>query len=309
MDIDRSSPIVILTGAGISAESGLATFRDQGGLWEGHSIEDVATPQGFHKNPDLVFDFYNTRRREAANARPNAAHNALAALENAWGDNFLLITQNVDDLHEKAGSSRPCICSTRFEPAFSPRMLTICMKRRVRSGCYICMADSIPRFVTNAEAISIGRVILTGTVSAPAAAARRCALTSSGSAKCPTTWTQLRTRLQRPDCSLRSAPPARSIPPPVSWPKRRAPVRARWRFVDRCIHHQGIDRATHGVHQCLDTAVNTAQVAEINAQMVKPTTREVHAISSSGGSDRITGGSDHRPAAIDQSLGGVEAHS
>ncbi|WP_174803961.1 NAD-dependent deacylase [Martelella limonii] len=106
MKTDRSSPIVILTGAGISAESGLATFRDQGGLWEGHSIEDVATPQGFHKNPDLVFDFYNMRRAEAAKARPNAAHNALAALENAWEGDFLLITQNVDDLHEKAGSKR-----------------------------------------------------------------------------------------------------------------------------------------------------------------------------------------------------------
>lgn len=117
MKIDPSSPIVVLTGAGISAESGLATFRDQGGLWEGHSIEDVATPAGFHKNPDLVFDFYNMRRREAAKARPNAAHNALAALENAWDGDFLLVTQNVDNLHEKAGSKRVLHMHGRLDSA------------------------------------------------------------------------------------------------------------------------------------------------------------------------------------------------
>ncbi|AJY44735.1 NAD-dependent deacylase [Martelella endophytica] len=106
MPISAHPSIVVLTGAGISAESGLATFRDQGGLWEGHSIEDVATPEGFARNPDLVNDFYNQRRREAKLARPNSAHNALAALENAWDGDFLLVTQNVDELHEKAGSKR-----------------------------------------------------------------------------------------------------------------------------------------------------------------------------------------------------------
>ncbi|MET3599574.1 NAD-dependent deacylase [Martelella mangrovi] len=104
MQISPKASIVVLTGAGISAESGLATFRDNGGLWADHDIRDVATPEGFYRNPGLVFDFYNMRRREAAKASPNAAHNALAALENAWPGDFLLVTQNVDNLHEKAGS-------------------------------------------------------------------------------------------------------------------------------------------------------------------------------------------------------------
>lgn len=104
MSISPKASIVILTGAGISAESGLATFRDQGGLWADHDIRDVATPEGFARNPDLVCDFYNMRRREARKAQPNAAHYALARLENDWPGNVLLVTQNVDDLHERAGS-------------------------------------------------------------------------------------------------------------------------------------------------------------------------------------------------------------
>lgn len=96
--------IVILTGAGISAESGLGTFRDEGGLWAQHRIEDVATPEGFARNPQLVHDFYNARRAQAAEAQPNAAHAALADLENQLDGDVLIVTQNVDDLHEKAGS-------------------------------------------------------------------------------------------------------------------------------------------------------------------------------------------------------------
>lgn len=96
--------IVILTGAGISAESGLGTFRDQGGLWAQHRIEDVATPEGFSRDPDLVMGFYNSRRSQAASASPNAAHKALARLERAPGHQVIIVTQNVDDLHEKAGS-------------------------------------------------------------------------------------------------------------------------------------------------------------------------------------------------------------
>lgn len=102
--IAAGDSIVVLTGAGISQESGLDTFRDQGGLWARHSIEDVATPEGFVRDPDLVFDFYNLRRREAAAARPNAAHLALAELEARWPGRFLLVTQNIDGLHEVAGS-------------------------------------------------------------------------------------------------------------------------------------------------------------------------------------------------------------
>ncbi|SDX66068.1 SIR2 family NAD-dependent protein deacylase [Hymenobacter psychrophilus] len=96
--------IVALTGAGISAESGLATFRASDGLWENHRIEDVATPEGWAKNPALVLDFYNQRRAAARAAQPNAGHLALAGLEDQF--EVVVITQNVDDLHERAGSSR-----------------------------------------------------------------------------------------------------------------------------------------------------------------------------------------------------------
>lgn len=96
--------IVILTGAGISAESGLGTFRDEGGLWAQHRIEDVATPEGFARNPQLVVDFYNARRAQAHEAQPNAGHAALARLQAEHKGDVLLVTQNVDSLHEKAGS-------------------------------------------------------------------------------------------------------------------------------------------------------------------------------------------------------------
>lgn len=98
--------IVILTGAGISAESGISTFRDTHGLWENHRLEDVATPEGFERDPKLVLDFYNLRRRALLSdeIQPNAAHLALAEFEKQWNGPFLLVTQNVDDLHERAGS-------------------------------------------------------------------------------------------------------------------------------------------------------------------------------------------------------------
>lgn len=96
--------IVVLTGAGISAESGLATFRDEGGLWEGHDPMTVATPEAFQDDPDLVHRFYDQRRAALERVRPNAAHEALARLGQALGDDLYLVTQNVDDLHERAGS-------------------------------------------------------------------------------------------------------------------------------------------------------------------------------------------------------------
>ena len=96
--------IVVLTGAGISAESGLKTFRDSDGLWEGYNIEDVATPRAWRKNPQLVLDFYNLRRRNVAEANPNAAHYGLAELEKDY--DVHIITQNIDDLHERAGSTK-----------------------------------------------------------------------------------------------------------------------------------------------------------------------------------------------------------
>ena len=101
-----ASRIVVLTGAGISAESGIPTFRDAGGLWEGHSVEDVATPEGFERDPVTVQRFYDARRRAAASVAPNAAHHALARLERSLGDRLLVVTQNVDDLHERAASHR-----------------------------------------------------------------------------------------------------------------------------------------------------------------------------------------------------------
>ena len=95
--------LVVLTGAGISAESGLKTFRDSDGLWNGYNVEDVATPRAWKKNQQLVLDFYNLRRRDVANAQPNAAHIGLAELEKDF--NVHIITQNIDDLHERAGST------------------------------------------------------------------------------------------------------------------------------------------------------------------------------------------------------------
>jgi NAD-dependent deacetylase len=101
-----SGNIVILTGAGISAESGLATFRGADGLWEGHRVEDVATPEAFARDPALVHAFYDARRENLGTVEPNAAHKALALLDAEWPGELLLVTQNVDNLHERAGSRR-----------------------------------------------------------------------------------------------------------------------------------------------------------------------------------------------------------
>ena len=98
--------LFVLTGAGISAESGLATFRGSGGLWNGHRVEEVATPEAWQANPALVWRFYSMRRRDALAAQPNAGHLALAKIEQQLAENFYLCTQNVDDLHERAGSHR-----------------------------------------------------------------------------------------------------------------------------------------------------------------------------------------------------------
>lgn len=100
--------VVILTGAGMSAESGIATFRDSGGLWENHRVEDVATPEGFRRNPQLVLDFYNVRRKELLGAEPNMGHQLIADLEKNY--DVTVVTQNVDDLHERAGSKKLFTC-------------------------------------------------------------------------------------------------------------------------------------------------------------------------------------------------------
>lgn len=96
--------IVILTGAGISAESGLGTFRDVDGLWTKYDLNEVATPEGFERNPELVLEFYNARRANCLGAEPNAAHEALARLQQGWGGEVVIVTQNVDDLHERGGA-------------------------------------------------------------------------------------------------------------------------------------------------------------------------------------------------------------
>jgi NAD-dependent deacetylase len=106
MHFTEQDRLFVLTGAGISAESGLATFRGSGGLWNGFRVEQVATPEAWEADPQLVWRFYSMRRRDALAAEPNAAHRALAAIEERLGDRFFLCTQNVDDLHERGGSKR-----------------------------------------------------------------------------------------------------------------------------------------------------------------------------------------------------------
>jgi NAD-dependent deacetylase len=104
--IDDGTRLLVLTGAGVSAESGVPTFRDANGLWESHPIEKVATPEGFAEDPRLVWRFYSERRRKAKAVHPNPGHHALAEAERRMGDRFLLVTQNVDGLHRRAGSRR-----------------------------------------------------------------------------------------------------------------------------------------------------------------------------------------------------------
>ncbi|MBY0230042.1 MAG: NAD-dependent deacylase [Gemmataceae bacterium] len=110
-DLDRAAELLrqaervaVLTGAGVSAESGVPTFRDSGGLWEGHRVEDVATPEGFSRDPALVWKFYNLRRAALAAVKPNPGHFALADMGRRWGDALALATQNIDGLHQQAGS-------------------------------------------------------------------------------------------------------------------------------------------------------------------------------------------------------------
>ena len=106
LPIDDETSVLVLTGAGVSAESGIPTFRDAGGLWEHYSIEEVASPEGFARDPALVWRFYSERRRKALTCAPNPGHHALAELETRLGDRFLLATQNVDGLHRRAGNVR-----------------------------------------------------------------------------------------------------------------------------------------------------------------------------------------------------------
>jgi NAD-dependent deacetylase len=142
----RPASIVILTGAGISAESGIDTFRDAGGLWENHSILDVATPEGFARDPGLVLRFYDERRAALAGVVPNPAHLALARLEREFGGDFLLVTQNVDDLHERAGSRRVCHMHGRLKSALCTACETRCTwdgPMLERPPCPVCQARAL----------------------------------------------------------------------------------------------------------------------------------------------------------------------
>ena len=130
IELAPTTHVLVLTGAGISAESGVPTFRDAGGLWEGHDVTDVASPEGFARDPILVWRFYSERRAAMAGIEPNAAHRALVELEGKLGDRFLLATQNIDGLHGAAGSTRvvemhgtlmQTRCSSCDRPAFADR--------------------------------------------------------------------------------------------------------------------------------------------------------------------------------------------
>ena len=142
----RPKRIVILTGAGISAESGIDTFRAAGGLWEQHRVEDVATPEGFARNPDLVLRFYDARRAALVSVAPNPAHMALARLERQFSGELLLVTQNVDDLHERGGSPHVLHMHGQLKSA----LCTACEMRSFwdapmidRPPCPVCQAPTL----------------------------------------------------------------------------------------------------------------------------------------------------------------------
>ncbi|MBB5716406.1 NAD-dependent deacylase [Sphingomonas aerophila] len=142
----HAGTIVVLTGAGTSAESGLATFRGPGGLWEGHRVEDVCTPEALAADPDLVHRFYDARREALAAVQPNAAHRALARLDAAWPGELLVVTQNVDDLHERAGLRR----LHHIHGQLNSALCANCWERRNWSGdlppgtiCPACKAPAL----------------------------------------------------------------------------------------------------------------------------------------------------------------------
>ncbi len=142
--IGSEDRVFVLTGAGISAESGLATFRGSDGLWEGERVEDVASPRGWQRDPERVWRFYSQRRKAAAGAAPNPAHRALASLEKSLGERFFLCTQNVDDLHERAGSRNlvhmhgelfKSRCDRCTREAFADARLYMCQGDHLRCEC------------------------------------------------------------------------------------------------------------------------------------------------------------------------------
>ena len=201
----RFRRIVVLTGAGISAESGISTFRNKGGIWSKVDLTDVATPQGFARNPRLVLDFYNTRRKDAAAAEPNAAHLALARLEAEHGANggvMTLVTQNIDLLHEAAGSK-----SIIHMHGQANLML-----------CNRCQA----RHPWEREDLSVDL------------ACKSCG--KAGGLRPDVVWfgempyhmDRIYAELGRADLFLSIGTRATSIPPAASWPRRAAPAPMPW---------------------------------------------------------------------------------
>lgn len=167
----RYRSIVVLTGAGISAESGLKTFRDSGGLWEGHSVEDVATPEGFARDPEQVYNFYNMRRAQLLEtAAPNAAHYALAKFESRFPGLFTLVTQNVDNLHERGGSlhvlhmhgellKARCVDSGRvfsYHKQFNGQTRCPCCAQLGKLRPHIVWFGEIPLYMDKIEAALLG---------------------------------------------------------------------------------------------------------------------------------------------------------
>ena len=169
MNSDAIGSIVILTGAGISAESGLATFRGPDGLWEGHRVEDVCTPEALARDPLLVHRFYDERRAKLAEVAPNAAHQALAALDAAWAGDLLIVTQNVDDLHERAGARR----LVHMHGALNSALCAACGKAAPWSGALspgtACAGCAAPRL--RPDIVFFGEHIHTVDISAAGATA------------------------------------------------------------------------------------------------------------------------------------------
>jgi NAD-dependent deacetylase len=167
--------VIFLTGAGISAESGIKTFRDSGGLWEGHKVEDVATPEGWRKNKQIVLDFYNERRRQLDTVEPNNAHKLIAQLESDF--EVYVITQNVDDLHERSGSKNVLhlhgelrkMCSSRNKELTVPYLEDIKIGDKHEDGSQlrpyiVWFGESVPKLIEAAELVhDADYVVVVGT--------------------------------------------------------------------------------------------------------------------------------------------------
>jgi NAD-dependent deacetylase len=148
ISIDSGDRVFVLTGAGISAESGIPTFRDSDGLWNGYRVEDVATPEAWEAHRETVWKFYSMRRRDAQHCNPNPAHHALAVLETQIGERFFLCTQNVDDLHERAGSRNLVHMHGEL---FSSRCESNCGKAPFADQSFYEVAAQIPKCVCGAN--------------------------------------------------------------------------------------------------------------------------------------------------------------